>query len=111
MSAKIVNFITIGAEGFMLGRGGISHYSEYKLSYTLSIYVSLIVKGMYTTVDFYLFYDLAAVKQICALLARRQCRASDTQETVKALGLLVKDIQRPSTDLTKPCQQNTLSRI
>ena len=135
-SAKIVNFITIGAGGLMLGRGCISHYSEYGLSYTLSIYIILIVKWMYATLDFYLFYDVAAVIQICALLARRQCRASDTQETVKALGLLVKDIQRPSTDLkflfksllnwqtddsnrqcstkkslTKPCQQNTLSRI
>ena len=41
-SAKIVNFITIGAGGLMLGRGYISHYSEYALSSTLSIYITLI---------------------------------------------------------------------
>ena len=40
-SAKIANFITIGA-GSQLGCGYISHYSEYVLSSTLSIYISLI---------------------------------------------------------------------
>ena len=39
--AKIVNFITIGAGGLMLGRGYVSNYSEYALSSTLSIYISL----------------------------------------------------------------------
>ena len=38
-SAKIVNFITIGAGGLMLGRG---YMSEYALSSTLSIYITLI---------------------------------------------------------------------
>ena len=33
-SAKIVNFITIGAGGLMLGRGYVSHYSAYALSST-----------------------------------------------------------------------------
>ena len=41
-SAKIVNFITIGAEGLMLRLGYMSHYSEYALSSTLSIYIILI---------------------------------------------------------------------
>ena len=41
-SARIANFITIGAGSLMLGRGYISHYSEYALSYTLSIYITLI---------------------------------------------------------------------
>ena len=34
-SSKIVNFITIGAGGLMLGRGYISHCCEYALSSTL----------------------------------------------------------------------------
>ena len=38
---KIVNFITIGAWGLMLGRGYMSHYSEYALSSTLSLYITL----------------------------------------------------------------------
>ena len=42
MYAKIVNFITIWAGGLMLGRGYISYYSEYALSSTLSIYITLI---------------------------------------------------------------------
>ena len=37
----------------------------------------------YATVDFHLFSD-------GALLTRSQCRSSDTQVTVKALGTLVK---------------------
>ena len=37
-SAKIVNFITIGAGGIMLGR----HYSEYALFSTVSVYITLI---------------------------------------------------------------------
>ena len=41
-SAKIVNFITTRAGGLMLGRGYISHYSEYALSFTLSMYITLI---------------------------------------------------------------------
>ena len=42
-SVKIANFITIGSGGLMLGLGNISHYSEYALSSTLSIYNTLIV--------------------------------------------------------------------
>ena len=41
-STKIVNFMTPRAGVLMLGRGHISHYSEYVLSSTLSIYSTLI---------------------------------------------------------------------
>ena len=41
-STKIVNFNTPMAEVPMLGRGHISHFSEYELSSTLSIYSTLI---------------------------------------------------------------------
>ena len=41
-SAKIENFVTMGDGGLMLGRGCISHYSEYALSSTLPIYITLI---------------------------------------------------------------------
>ena len=41
-STKLVNFITSGAGVLMLGCGHISHYSEYVLSSTLSIYSTLI---------------------------------------------------------------------
>ena len=42
-STKIVNFNTPRAGVLMLGRGHISHFSEYVLSSTLSIYSTLIV--------------------------------------------------------------------
>ena len=50
----------------------------------------------YVAVDFYtcIFYDGTADIQIRAFLTRRQCRVSDTQVTVKALGPLVINIQR-----------------
>ena len=41
-STKIVNFNTPMVEVLMLGRGHISHFSEYVLSSTLSIYSTLI---------------------------------------------------------------------
>ena len=41
-SSKIVNFITIGDGGLTLGRGYKSHYSEYAVSSTISIYITLI---------------------------------------------------------------------
>ena len=41
-STQIVNFMTPGALVLMLGRSHISHYSEYVLSSTLSIYSTLI---------------------------------------------------------------------
>ena len=41
-STKIVNFNTPGAGVLALGRGHISHFSEYVLSSTLSIYSTLI---------------------------------------------------------------------
>ena len=42
-SAMIANFISIGAGGLMLGRGYISHYSEYALSSILYIYITLTI--------------------------------------------------------------------
>ena len=64
-STKIVNFMTLGAGVLVLGRGLISHYSEYVLSFSLSIYSTLIAivlrdydaALLYTIVDFHLFYD------------------------------------------------------
>ena len=41
-STKIVNFNTSMAEVLMLGCGHISHFSEYLLSSTLSIYSTFI---------------------------------------------------------------------
>ena len=41
--AKIVNFKSIGAGGLLLVRGYISLPSEYLISSTLSIYVTLII--------------------------------------------------------------------
>ena len=41
-STKIVNFMTPRAGVLMLGYGHISHYSEYVISSTLSIYSTLI---------------------------------------------------------------------
>ena len=42
-SSKIINFITIGAGDLMLGSGNMMDYSEYALSSSLSIYITLIV--------------------------------------------------------------------
>ena len=41
-STKIINFMTQGAGVLMLGHGHISHYTEYVVSSTLSIYSTLI---------------------------------------------------------------------
>ena len=41
-STQIVNLMTPGAGVLMLGCGHISHYSEYVVSSTLSIYITLI---------------------------------------------------------------------
>ena len=41
-STKIVNFNTPMSEVLIFGRGHISHFSEYVLSSTLSIYSTLI---------------------------------------------------------------------
>ena len=68
-STKIINFVTPRAGVLMLGRGHISHYSEYVcishfneyvVSSILSIYSTLVAIMMllsYTIVDFHLFYD------------------------------------------------------
>ena len=42
-STKIVNFLTPGAGVLMLGHDHMSHYSEYVLSSTLSIYSTLLL--------------------------------------------------------------------
>ena len=47
-STKIINFMTAGAAVLMLRRGHISHYSEYVLSPTRSIYSAMsaiVVRG------------------------------------------------------------------
>ena len=41
-SVRIVNFITIGAGGLVLGRGYVGHYSEYALSSDLSVCITMI---------------------------------------------------------------------
>ena len=41
-STKIVNIMTPWAGALMLGRGPISHYSEFVVSSTLSIYSTLV---------------------------------------------------------------------
>ena len=41
------------------------------------------------SVDFYLFYDWLVDMQKCGLWTRSQCRVSDTQVIVKALGPLI----------------------
>ena len=63
-STQFANFMTSGAGVMMLGRGHISHCSEYVLSSTLRIYSTLITIVLrimmllsYTMVDFHLFYD------------------------------------------------------
>ena len=64
-STKIVNFMTSWAGVLMLEHDHISHFSEYVLSSTLSIYSTLtaIVLRDYdaafphTIVDFHFFYD------------------------------------------------------
>ena len=68
---KIVNFITLGAGILMLGRGHISHYSEYVLYSTISIYgISIVIvlkdydAAFLYTVGFHLFYDGAVDSQI-----------------------------------------------
>ena len=87
--------ITIGAGCLMLGRGFISHYSEYTLSSALSIHITLIdiVLREYNAAFlchcwFLLFYDGATDMQIWALLTRSQCRISDIRWPLRPLGLL-----------------------
>ena len=66
--------MTPGAGVLMLGHDHISRYNEYVLSSTLSICITLIAIVLneynavmllyYATVDFHLFYDVAADMQI-----------------------------------------------
>ena len=46
----------------------------------------------YVVVGFYLSYDGATGMQICALLTRSQCRVSDTQVTVRHVGLFLQSV-------------------
>ena len=89
--------MTPGAGILMLGHDHISHcYSEYVLSFTLSIYTTLValVLRNYATAFLYNCWFLyilwwAVDMQVWSLLTRSQCRVSDTQVTVKAHGPLV----------------------
>ena len=70
-STKIVNFMTTKAVVLMLERSHISHYSEYVLSSTLSIYstfIAIVLRDYDAAFryhsDFYLFYDWAVDIQI-----------------------------------------------
>ena len=67
-SAKIVNFITMGAGSLMLGHGYMSHFSEYASSSILSIYTHHIDCYCIMLIKCYfpmpLFYDVAADMQI-----------------------------------------------
>ena len=70
-STEIVNFMTPRSGFLMLGRGHISHYSEYVLSFTLSIYSTLIAFAIVLRdydaaylIDFHLFYDGAVDIQL-----------------------------------------------
>ena len=56
-STKIVNFITNGAGGRMLGRGYMRHFIEYALSSIVSMKITC-------HCSFNLFYDLAADMKI-----------------------------------------------
>ena len=80
----------------MLGHGHISHivnmYYILLYQYTahwLKLCLGIMMLLSYTMVDFHLFYDGAVDIQIWALLTRSQCKASDTQVTVKACWPLV----------------------
>ena len=95
-STKIVNFRTPGTTVLMLGRGHISHYSEYVVSSNLSIYSTLIaiLLGDYDAVFLYhrwfsFILWWANDVQIWALLTRSWCKVSDNQVTIKACWPLV----------------------
>ena len=95
-STQIVHFMTPGAGILMLGHGHISHivnmYYLLLYQYTahwLKLCLGIMMLLSYTMVDFHLFYDGAVDIQIWALLTRSQCKASDTQVTVKACWPLV----------------------
>ena len=60
-SAKIANFISIGAGGLMLGRGYISHYSvnmHYLLLYQYTGYITMIavVLSEYNAAFLYMYH-------------------------------------------------------
>ena len=55
-STKIVNFMTTRAGGSGVRHGHISHYSEYVLSFTLSIYSILIAIELRDYDAAYLFH-------------------------------------------------------
>ena len=66
-STKTVNFMTLGAGVLVLRRGHTSHYSEYVVSSTPSIYstlIAIVLRDFYTILDFHLFYDGAVDIQI-----------------------------------------------
>ena len=89
--------MTHGVEALVLGRGHVSHYSEYSLSSSLSIYIILIaiVVNDYNAassaiVDFYLFMT-ELLKCKFELFWQEVCAVSDTQMIVKHCGSFVED--------------------
>ena len=75
-STKFVNFMTPGAGVLMLGRGHISHYSEYVVSstqYTSHWFLLHVLMyydaDSYTIIDLRLFYDGAVDIHISSLLS------------------------------------------
>ena len=86
----------------------ISH-SEYVFSSSLSIYftvIAIVLKDYDACFPIQLliftYYNNGPIDmQICALLTRIQCKASDTQVTVKACGPLVIQKYRSNINQTK----------
>ena len=86
----------------MLGRGHISHYSEYAsssinriifyqyIAHWLLYYWGIIMLFSYDIVDFHLFYDGDIDMLIWIMLIRNQYRVSAIQVTVKAYGPLLR---------------------
>ena len=59
--------MTHGARVRILRHGHISHYSEYALTSTVSIYstlIAIVLRDAYAIVDFYLFFVWAIDMQI-----------------------------------------------
>ena len=90
--------MTPGAGVLLLGFGQRSHYSDYALSSTLSIYSTLIaiVLRDYNAAflcnclfSFILWWDVDMHIPVWAHTTKSQCRVSDTQVTLKACGPFV----------------------
>ena len=90
---KIENYMTPQGWGSDVMRGHVSHYSEYLLSVTLSIYSTMIaiVLKDYDAVTLMFIYSMIwlLIYTNMSPLTRSRCKVSDTQVTVKARGPLV----------------------